>query len=263
MPIPLIFRTTDLLKWGAGKGSNLTPGEVDENFWELWALLTDLTSEPLQPLEIQSIAVTGGDQMRITMSDGTTVFGPFTLPKGALTFRDAWEAGTLYHPFDLFTADDGLYVVLQEHTSASDFSPSDGNMAGPFAKLVMPFPSIFDIGFSVAGTPGSGVDTGQNMFTYRFARDAWLPVNCAGSRAGLASHHSDADISLDLYKNATLVGNLTLGFTSSDDTVAFTLASGVQFHAGDTLGVRRPTVLDTFAFGLSITFAARLGTLGA
>ena len=44
MPLPILFRTTDLLKWGAGKGVNLTPEEVDENFWQLWTLLDNLTN---------------------------------------------------------------------------------------------------------------------------------------------------------------------------------------------------------------------------
>jgi hypothetical protein len=28
-----VYRTDDVARWGAGKGSNLTPAEVDVNFW--------------------------------------------------------------------------------------------------------------------------------------------------------------------------------------------------------------------------------------
>lgn len=28
-----VYRTDDNARWGAGKGSNLTPAEVDLNFW--------------------------------------------------------------------------------------------------------------------------------------------------------------------------------------------------------------------------------------
>ena len=55
----MYFRTTDNAKWGAGKGSNLTPVEVDENFWDLDQRTTALEASPPAPVGIAQVTVTG------------------------------------------------------------------------------------------------------------------------------------------------------------------------------------------------------------
>jgi hypothetical protein len=74
----LIFRTTDVTRWGSGKGSNLTPTEVDENFYDLDERVVDIELNPPLPVEISAITVVGAS-MTIHMADSST-FGPFTLP---------------------------------------------------------------------------------------------------------------------------------------------------------------------------------------
>jgi hypothetical protein len=72
-----IYRTSGA--WGAGKGSNLTPAEVDENFYGHEQRIDDLESSPTEPNQIANIIQTG-DTITIVMEDATT-FGPFTLPR--------------------------------------------------------------------------------------------------------------------------------------------------------------------------------------
>lgn len=63
--------------WGTGKGGNLTPAEVDANFWALVQAVEDLGEGPA-PAEIATITLSG-TQLTITLSDAR-VFGPYTLP---------------------------------------------------------------------------------------------------------------------------------------------------------------------------------------
>jgi hypothetical protein len=91
--------------WGSGKGANLQPSEVDNNFWELAQAIVDLQSNPAQPVGITSISVSG-TQMTITLTDGT-VMGPFTLPVLTFRWRGEYEAGATYAELDVFTVSTG------------------------------------------------------------------------------------------------------------------------------------------------------------
>ena len=75
--VEITFRTTGV--WGAGKGANLKPTEVDTNFYNLKAAIEALEANPPQPNNISNITVTG-TQMTIVLEDATE-FGPFTLPR--------------------------------------------------------------------------------------------------------------------------------------------------------------------------------------
>jgi len=75
--MPIIYRTTGA--WGPGKGSNLTPSEVDENFYDHELRIADIEASPPEPNQIANIIQTG-DTITIVMEDAST-FGPFTLPR--------------------------------------------------------------------------------------------------------------------------------------------------------------------------------------
>ncbi|PSJ55755.1 hypothetical protein [Pseudaminobacter soli (ex Li et al. 2025)] len=72
-----VYRTDG--PWGLGKGSNLTPGEVDANFWGLTQRVAELLADIPAPVNISNIDVSG-TQMKIFLEDGRQ-FGPFTLPQ--------------------------------------------------------------------------------------------------------------------------------------------------------------------------------------
>ncbi|WSH59835.1 hypothetical protein U8P68_10940 [Rhizobium ruizarguesonis] len=73
----ITYRTSGA--WGAGKGSNLTPAEVDDNFYDLDGRVTELEDNPPSPNQIADITQSG-NQITIVMDDAST-FGPFTLPR--------------------------------------------------------------------------------------------------------------------------------------------------------------------------------------
>jgi hypothetical protein len=117
----LTFRT--LGAWGAGKGANLAPSEVDNNFWELAQAIVDLTANPALPVGIASIAVSG-TQMTITLTDGT-VLGPWTLPVLTFRWRYEWQPSTSYAVLDVFTVTNvGIFMVQVAHTTGATFDPN-------------------------------------------------------------------------------------------------------------------------------------------
>lgn len=117
----LTFRT--LGPWGAGKGANLLPSEVDGNFWSIAQAITSIIDDPTTPNGIQSITVSG-TQMTITLNDGTTL-GPYTLPVLMFRWRGEWEPSQNYAQLDVFTVQgSGIFAVLIAHTSAATFDPN-------------------------------------------------------------------------------------------------------------------------------------------
>lgn len=114
----IVFRT--LGAWGAGKGANLLPSEIDSNFWSLIQAIVDLQNNPALPVGIASISV-AGTQMTITLTDGT-VLGPYTLPVLTFRWRGEWTPSTLYAVLDVFTVVNvGIFMVEVAHTSGATF----------------------------------------------------------------------------------------------------------------------------------------------
>lgn len=254
----LKFRTRDDSRWGAGKSANLNPVEVDENFWDLLQRLQAVEENPAQPLQIGNIAVSG-NRMTITLSDGVTSFGPFTLPQAAFRFTGSYQASHDYSAFDFLTANDGLYLVLIEHTSDADFDP-DAQVAGQaLYQFILPFPNLYDIGFFFPGTPGAGIAGGAAMFTLIANRKFYLPQGLAGSAACLETAATSA-LTFSIRKNATEIG--TMSVAAGATAATFTFGSAVQFDGGDRLRVLRPSSLDATASDFSINFAARQGAIG-
>jgi hypothetical protein len=137
----ITFRTEDLTRWGAGKGSNLSPTEFDLNNWWLYEAILALQAHPENGVWISDFSVLG-NQMTILMTDGTTR-GPYSLPVTSFTFRGPWAATTGYSKFDLITSQGGLYQILIAHTSSTTFDPNatDGSGNNLYA-LWLAFPAV-------------------------------------------------------------------------------------------------------------------------
>jgi hypothetical protein len=123
----ITFRT--LGPWGSGKGANLQPSEVDNNFWSLGQAIVDLQNNPALPNSIASIVVSG-TQMTIYLSDGT-VMGPFALPVLTFRWRGPWQPSTPYAELDVFTVTDtGIFMVQVSYVSGTSFDPNITDGAG-------------------------------------------------------------------------------------------------------------------------------------
>lgn len=114
------YRTDDVNKWGAGKGSDLTPTEVDTNFYDAIQRIITLEARPIASGGIDYFEISG-DQLYVHLIDDTTILGPYTLPKATFRSRGDWSALTAYAALDTFTQNGGLYLVNLPHTSAATF----------------------------------------------------------------------------------------------------------------------------------------------
>lgn len=129
----LTYRTTGA--WGAGKGGNLLPAEVDANFYELAQQIVALGAGPA-PAEIDTITLVG-TQLTFTLSDAR-VFGPFTIPRAAFRWRGEWAGATAYAENDVVSVDGaGVFLVLIAHTSASTFDAGATSGGLPVYQLML------------------------------------------------------------------------------------------------------------------------------
>lgn len=245
----LTYRTVG--DWGVGKGSNLTPEEVDDNFYQLILKIISLEENPAQPLEIDSIDV-DGDQMTIWLSDGYTSF-TVTLPTVELNPTGAFVGGTDYSKFDLFYANSGLYMVLEDHVAADEFDPDAESMQGPLYGFLMPAATNYDFGIFVPGQPGSGIVAGEPVWQMAAPRGFILREDLPGSQAYLGTT-TTAAMTLSIRKDGASIGSVNFGAGAQIGT--FTLNADVEFEAGDILDILRPSSLDTTARNLSISLVA-------
>jgi hypothetical protein len=253
--LALIFRTTDDARWGPGKNAILTKEEFDDNNWTIDQAIKSLTENPTQPMEIGSITVEG-NQMTITLSDGVTKFGPYTLPVAAFNVTGPFQGNHDYARFDLLQADDGMYLVLQPHTSLATFDPNDGNINGPYYYLMFPYPTRYDVGLFFPGQPGFGIAVGQAMFAHLFRSNAFIEAGTIDSVAALETAPA-VDLSFPILKNSDVIGSIDFAAGSTEGT--FTFPDLVQFFINDRIRVLRPAILDVAARDLMATIVGQLG----
>lgn len=261
---PLTFRTTDMTKWGVGKGSRLTSSEVDLNFWAILEMIAELTNNPALPAEIESIDVVNG-KMTIQLTN-SVVFGPFQLPEQAFRWTGAFVGGNDYESFDVLTYNNSAYLVLQAHTAASIFDPAATNMSGPLYALMFKYQDTYDVAFFYPGKVGLGLDVDETIFAHEFAQDAYFLEDLPGSRASFLVDPVDGSTSnpweVAIFKNATPIGTFTFDPDASSGAQGFfTFAADVEFAPGDKLRVERPAAIDSAAKGFTMTFAGKRGTL--
>lgn len=264
----IAYRTDDNSRWGAGKGSNLTPAEVDLNFWEVIERLVALETDPPTAISIDTVSV-AGNQMTIHLTDGSAR-GPFALPTAQWSWTGPWRAATIYFVNDIFSFAGAIYRVAVNHTSdATTFDPNALSGSGYVYNLLLDPPvQPYDLGmFYSFSVP---VD-GTQMLQHVAARSFVVPGDFLESIAFLRVAGTTQTLTLELYRNDTLIGHLEFepGESTTSDGGQFgtflplTPAPDIQFDRGDRFNVLAPDLAsaDATAAGLSLTVAARTGTI--
>lgn len=168
----LVFRTNGA--WGAGKGSKLTPEEVDGNFWDheqrIAAIETALGSPTAPITDID----TDGGVMTITVAGGATFNVP--LPVAAFSAEGTWAHPSHYEYLDIVTVDtEGGYLVLQEHDTETPFDPNRLQGGLPVYQLMFPpgaaGPAGADGAAGPAGPAGTFAIDAAGAFATRGAFD--------------------------------------------------------------------------------------------
>lgn len=250
----IIFRTSDPAKWGAGKGSNLSPQEVDNNFFEIVQQIESLLANLPQPAEISNIEVIG-TQMMIYLSNGDH-YGPYTLPYVVYRYRGEWKPNETYSFLDMVTVKQrGLYFVNINHTSDAAFDPDRTINGNPVYTLMFGESAyIYDIGFFYPMRPGQGIGAGGYMAAHLLLRAITLPSGLPGSAAKLRIAPA-ADLSFAIKdQDGSSLGILT--FSAGETDGVFTFNDDWQGEPGDYLYLAPPDALDDAARDLMVTLSA-------
>lgn len=251
----ITYRTNDVGKWGTGKGSNLTPAEADNDFWELYTRLKSLEDSPPSPVNITSITVIGST-FQVNMSDGSH-FGPFDLPIAKFEWQGAWVNDAIYAKLDLITVPQkGLYIVMFPHTAPHtgpfDEGAVDVGTGKPiYLKIFGEDTYIYDFGFFYPGKPGVGIEAGYAIAGHIFGRHVLLPAGM-GCDAKLVTAPA-ANMSFNLQVDGVVKG--TLAFLSGATTGTLTWAADVEAPEGTRFRIMIPTGgIDIDARELSVSF---------
>lgn len=229
------YRTTDLSRWGPGKGSNLTGEEFDTNTWELEQEIEGIKASPAQANGIANIQVSGA-AMLITLQDGT-VLGPFQMPVLMWNFRGNWLPLAFYAVLDTFVVPGiGLFVTRQSGASPSTFSPTyiDPTSGLPAYQMIM--------GFGQLGIAGNNGD----RMRYDSSVPAWVNVR-EKHTIGFNFNGVMAD-SQDILHYPLPVG-VTFNPNFADYLNYSCLANSVAGAASDTtinVDLAPPTTVNTF-----------------
>lgn len=260
----IVFRTTDMLRWGAagglGTGGNLTALQFDEDMWELLTRIQALENDPPVAVSIANFTVIGS-QFMVVMTDASTR-GPFDLPIATFRLVGEWVNSMPLVKLNIFSAVHfGLFLVLISHTTpagpatfdpaALDTDPLSPTFGDPLYQILFGEDTyVYDIGFFFPGKPGVGIDAGGSMASHLFVKQVTLPVALAGSQA-LLSIAPAADLAFPLQKAGTPIGSVD--FALGETLGTFTFTTETTMMPGDVLQVIRPTTLDTDARELSLT----------
>ena len=146
----VVFRNTDLTRWGVGKGANMTADDYDNSIWYLYSNLRALIDHPQLGTGIDYISQ-AANTFTIHLTDHTTQ-GPFIIPTSTFKDRGAWAPTVAYLVNDLFTYDGSIYYVLFAHTSAATFDPgANDGMGHNYYQLLLTAPT--DV-LPLGGSPG-------------------------------------------------------------------------------------------------------------
>lgn len=245
----IVYRTDGA--WGAGQGSNLTPAQVDENFFFLDERIQEIIDNPTTAISIDHFVVEGS-MFTIVLTDGTE-HGPFVLPVAQWRWTDAWVPSTQYFVGDLLTNGGNLYFVRVQHISNTTFDP---NLFGPdgqvYVLVLAASVAPYDVGFYYNDALISGSEI---IFLHVVIRDLEIPMNFDGSRAYLVNAPTTSEVVLPIYQNETIIGDLTFAIGENDGVFATFDSEPLVFIAGDRLSVTLPYEGDDDASKLSVTIA--------
>lgn len=221
----IVYRTAGA--WGGGKGANLTPAEVDGNFWDHEGRIDTLETTPPSPNNIASISGSGS-QLTITMDDASTF--TVTMPTARWQWTGDWTDATVYAINDFFSdpATGNIYLVIKGHTSSAPFDPDATSGGDPVYALIIDSASI-------AGAAGGGLG---GFSSYELYSAATLTLDADSANVFYILNTSANDIAITIPDDSTafdLPVGTTIGFIKYHDLNVATIdhASNGMFGLAD------------------------------
>lgn len=226
--VDIAFRTDNAPLW-TGQGSDLDAPQIDENFYNLKVAIE---------AAVASIGDGADDIVSISLS-GTSLYfhkasgeilGPISIPVVAPNWRAEWAALTAYAQMDLFrVTGTGLYLVLQDHTSAATFDEGATQGGNPLYLKLFGFSGASGVNLADLGDVALTGLSDQQFLRYDSGTGKWVNVTL------------DALTGLDSLADVTL--------TSPSDGEVLRFNSGTGEWENQALG----TMADQNAGAVAIT----------
>jgi hypothetical protein len=249
--------------WGTGTGAPIAAAEVDGNFYDVDQRIVTLNSALAEGKRIDTVTYTSSS-MTFHFTDGTSQV--IQLPVATLAYVGAWTNSTPYSRNQMFSAENGFYQVLEDHTTPPPPAPFDPNATdgstaqNPLYQLFMPLrdvnydAAIFAPG-SIQRSPNELIFLGIANRTMRLGagnQDAYAYLDVGNDATGAT------DIILSIEKNQTQIGTITFSAGAALDTAggqsgAFNIPATIDFAQGDHYALRATQSNNVEPSGLSIT----------
>lgn len=234
-----LYVTTDGARWGAGTGEPLDAEQIDTNFWGLNERVREMEENPPVAVSVADVVVVG-DTWSVQLTDDT-VLGPFAIPVAQVELVNWLNNQELQLGWLAKVEDQGVYQVLQTHTTPAapgEFDPNlmiGGNPVyrlwfetGPARRHV--------IALQILG-PIPDYEGLVCQFIVPLGLNLRLPADLARSRAFMRVPPS-VNISLPILKNDEEVG--WIHWSAEDQAGEFELEEDVDLSADDLLIVLGP-----------------------
>jgi len=256
----IVYVTTGA--WGAGTGTPNTAAQVDGNFYDLDQRVVALNADLAEGKRIDTVTYTS-NSMTFHFTDGTSQIIP--LPVLQMTYVGEWLNDHSYVVGDLFTAANGFYQVLQNHTTPPWPEPFDANATdgstdqNPLYSFWMPIRDVnYDAAIFVPGSiqrdPDELLFVGIANRTMRLdgAENAYAYLDVGNEGTGAI------DIVVSIERNRTEIGTITFPAGGEIDTAGgqvgeFAIPAAVDFAEGDTYALRITQSDNALPAGLSVT----------
>jgi hypothetical protein len=241
--------------WGSGAGAPISAALVDGNFYDLDQRVVDLNTGLTEGKRIDYVTYTA-DSMTFHFTDGTTQV--IVLPVATLAYVGAWANSTPYQRNQMFSADNGFYQVLEDHTTPAPPAPFDPNATdgstaqNPLYQLFLP---LRDVNYDAAiFIPGSIQRTAGELLA-QFVANRTMNLAAGNAQAyaylDVANPAAGPSIILSIQKNGTEIGTITFAASAQTGTVSIPVAT--DFAEGDRYGLRVTQSTNAVPSGLSVT----------
>ena len=238
--------------WGAGTGTPNSAAQVDGNFYDVDQRIVGLTADMAEGKRIDHISYTS-NSMTVHYTDGSSEVIP--LPIATLSLVGAWTNSTTYLRGNMVSTANGIWQVLQDHTTPPPPAPFDPNAvdgsSNPLYQLWVP---LLDINYDAAiFVPGSVQRTvGELMYQGIANRPMQLPLGNDGCYGYLGVGTGSNAIILSIQKNTTEIGTITFA-SGGGHTGVFSIPANADFVAGDRYALRVTQSIDAAPSDLSVT----------
>ena len=255
----IVYVTTGA--WGGGTGAPISAAQVDGNFYDVDQRIMTLNADLAEGKRIDTVTYTS-NSMTFHYTDGTSQVIP--LPVATFQYVGAWMNSAPYTPGNLFTAANGFYQVLQNHTTPAWPAPFDPNAtdestdANPLYQLWMPLRDVnYDAAIFVPGSIQREPD--ELLFLGIANRAMRLSAGDEHAYAYLdVGNDGGTDIAISIEKNRTEIGTIMFAGAGELDAGGgqrgeFNIPADADFAEGDFYALRITQSDNAEPTGLSVT----------